>query len=66
VTVQVQLLFFPFSICYCTPREDSYVGKHTTEFLGLEESIDEKKESFVNSYNYEREHAGIKGRTPVW
>jgi len=49
-----------------TRLEDSYVGKHTTEFLGLEESIDEKKESFVNSYNYEREHGGIKGRTPVW
>jgi hypothetical protein len=24
----------------------------------------EKYESFVNSYNYEREHGGIKGMTP--
>jgi hypothetical protein len=24
-----------------------------------------KYESFVNSYNYEREHGGIKGMTPV-
>ncbi|MFZ0510266.1 MAG: hypothetical protein WAM14_01555 [Candidatus Nitrosopolaris sp.] len=36
------------------------------EFLEIEELIDEKDEaekyeSFVNSYNYEREHAEIKG-----
>ena len=40
------------------------------EFLQEEELIDEKDgakkyESFVNSYNYEREHGGIKGMTPV-
>jgi len=40
------------------------------EFLQEEELIDEKDgakkyESFVNSYNYEREHGGIKGMTPA-
>ena len=40
------------------------------EFLQVEELIDmkdgiEKYESFVNSYNYEREHGGIKGMTPA-
>ena len=39
------------------------------EFLQVEELIDmkdgiEKYESFVNSYNYEREHGGINGMTP--
>ena len=39
------------------------------EFLQVEELIDEKDgaekyESFVNSYNYEREHGGINGPTP--
>ncbi len=39
------------------------------EFLQVEELIDEKDgiekyESFVNSYNYEREHGGINGMTP--
>jgi transposase InsO family protein len=39
------------------------------EFLQVEELINmkdgiEKYESFVNSYNYEREHGGIKGMTP--
>ncbi len=39
------------------------------EFLQVEELIDtkdgiEKYESFVNSYNYEREYGGINGMTP--
>jgi transposase InsO family protein len=39
------------------------------EFLQVEALIDmkdglEKYESFVNSYNYEREHGGINGMTP--
>jgi transposase InsO family protein len=39
------------------------------EFLQAEELFDmedriEKYESFVNSYNYEREHGGINGMTP--
>ena len=39
------------------------------EFLQVEELIDmedgiEKYESFVNSYNYEREHGGINKMTP--
>ncbi len=39
------------------------------ESLQVEELIDEKDgiekyESFVNSYNYEREHGGINGMTP--
>ncbi len=39
------------------------------EFLQVEELIDmkdgiKKYESFVNSYNYEREHDGINGMTP--
>jgi len=39
------------------------------EFLQIDELIDEKDgaekyESFVNSYNYEREHGGINGMTP--
>ena len=41
-----------------------------TEFLQVEELKDEKDgakkyESFVNSYNYEREHGGINGMTPA-
>ncbi|MGB6527698.1 MAG: hypothetical protein WBF33_06290, partial [Candidatus Nitrosopolaris sp.] len=40
------------------------------EFLQIEELKDEKDgaekyESFVNSYNYEREHDGINGMTPA-
>ena len=40
------------------------------EFLEVEELKDEKDgaekyESFVNSYNYEREHGGINGMTPA-
>jgi hypothetical protein len=40
------------------------------EFLQVEELIDErdgakKYQSFVNSYNYEREHGGINGMTPA-
>ena len=40
------------------------------EFLQVEELIDEKDgakkyQSFVNSYNYEREHGGINGMTPA-
>lgn len=39
------------------------------EFLQVDELIDtedgiEKSKSFVNSYNYEREHGGINGMTP--
>jgi hypothetical protein len=39
------------------------------EFLQVEELFDmedriEKYESFVNSYDYEREHGGINGMTP--
>ena len=41
-----------------------------SEFLQVEELKDEKDgakkyESFVNSYNYEREHGGINGMTPA-
>ena len=41
-----------------------------SEFLQIEELKDEKDgaekyESFVNSYNYEREHGGINGMTPA-
>ncbi|CAN5805865.1 hypothetical protein BH23THE1_BH23THE1_32030 [soil metagenome] len=41
-----------------------------TEFLQVDELIDaedgiEKYKSFVNSYNYEREHGGINGMTPA-
>ena len=39
-------------------------------YLQIEELKDEKDgaekyESFVNSYNYEREHGGINGMTPA-
>ncbi|MDN5868973.1 MAG: hypothetical protein L0H55_16435, partial [Candidatus Nitrosocosmicus sp.] len=33
------------------------------ELLDVEDRI-EKYKSFVNSYNYEKEHGGIKGMTP--
>jgi len=54
------------------PQEQGKVEAYNkiviAEFL-QEELIDEKDgakkyESFVNSYNYEREHGGIKGMTP--
>jgi hypothetical protein len=40
------------------------------EFLQVEELIDEKDgakkyQSFVNSYNYEKEHGRINGMTPA-
>ena len=56
------------------PQEQGKVEAYNkiviAEFLQEEELIDEKDgakkyESFVNSYNYEREHGGIKGMTPV-
>jgi len=55
------------------PQEQGKVEAYNkiviAEFLQVEELIDvkdgvEKYESFVNSYNYEREHGGIKGMTP--
>ena len=56
------------------PQEQGKVEAYNkiviAEFLQLEELIDEKDgaekyESFVNSYNYEREHGGINGMTPA-
>ena len=55
------------------PQEQGKVEAYNkiviAEFLQVEELIDmkdgvEKYESFVNSYNYEREHGGINGMTP--
>ena len=55
------------------PQEQGKVEAYNkiviAEFLQVEELIDmkdgmEKHESFVKSYNYEREHGGIKGMTP--
>ena len=55
------------------PQEQGKVEAYNkiviSEFLQAEELIDmkdgvEKYELFVNSYNYEREHGGIKGMTP--
>ncbi len=55
------------------PQEQGKVEAYNkiviAEFLQVEELIDEKDgiekyESFVNSYNYEREHGGINGMTP--
>ena len=56
------------------PQEQGKVEAYNkiviAEFLEVEESIDEKDgaekyESFVNSYNCEREHGGINGMTPA-
>ena len=56
------------------PQEQGKVEAYNkiviTEFLQIEELKDEKDgaekyESFVNSYNYEREHGGINGMTPA-
>ena len=56
------------------PQEQGKVEAYNkiviAEFLQVEELIDmkdgiEKYESFVNSYNYEREHGGINGMTPT-
>ena len=51
-------------------KVEAYNKTVIAEFLQEEELIDEKDgakkyESFVNSYNYEREHGEIKGMTPV-
>ncbi len=55
------------------PQEQGKVEAYNkiviSEFLRVEELIDvedgiEKYKSFVNSYNYEREHGGIDGLTP--
>src|SRR6185437_11540201 len=55
------------------PQEQGKVEAYNkiviAEFLQVEELIDmkdgiEKYESFVNSYNHEREHGGINGMTP--
>ena len=55
------------------PQEQGKVEAYNkiviAEFLQVEELIDvkdgiKKYESFVNSYNYEREHGGINGMTP--
>ena len=50
-------------------KVESYNKIVIAEFLQVEELIDvkdgiKKYESFVNSYNYEREHGGINGMTP--
>ncbi len=50
-------------------KVEAYNNIVIAEFLQVEELIDmrdgiEKYESFVNSYNYEREHGGIQGMTP--
>ncbi len=56
------------------PQEQGKVEAYNkiviAEFLQVAELIDEKDgiekyESFVNSYNYEREHGGIQGMTPT-
>lgn len=56
------------------PQEQGKVEAYNkiviAEFLEVEELKDEKDgaekyESFVNSYNYEREHGGINGMTPA-
>jgi len=56
------------------PQEQGKVEAYNkiviAEFLQVEELIDEKDgakkyQSFVNSYNYEREHGGINGMTPA-
>ena len=56
------------------PQEQGKVEAYNkiviSEFLQIEELKDEKDgaekyESFVNSYNYEREHGGINGMTPA-
>ena len=56
------------------PQEQGKVEAYNkiviSEFLQIEELKDEqdgaeKYESFVNSYNYEREHGGINGMTPA-
>jgi hypothetical protein len=56
------------------PKEQGKVEAYNkiviAEFLQVEELIDEKDgaekyESFVNSYNNEREHGGINGMIPV-
>ena len=56
------------------PQEQGKVEAYNkivkAEFLQIEELKDEKDgaekyESFVNSYNYEREHGGINGMTPA-
>jgi transposase InsO family protein len=56
------------------PQEQGKVEAYNkiviAEFLQVEELLDEKDgaeryESFVNSYNYEREHGGINGMTPA-
>ena len=56
------------------PQEQGKVEAYNkiviAEFLQIEEMKDEKDgaekyESFVNSYNYEREHGGINGMTPA-
>ena len=51
-------------------KVEAYNKMVISEFLEVEELIDEKDgaeryESFVNSYNYEREHGGINGMTPA-
>ena len=55
------------------PQEQGKVEAYSkiviAEFLQEEELINEKDgakkyNSFVNSYNYKREHGGIKGMTP--
>ena len=56
------------------PQEQGKVEAYNkiviAEFLQVEELIDEKDgakkyQSFVNSYNYEREHGGINEMTPA-
>ena len=56
------------------PQEQGKVEAYNkiviSEFLQIQELKDEKDgaekyESFVNSYNYEREHGGINGMTPA-
>ena len=56
------------------PQEQGKVEAYNkiviSEFLEVEQLIDEKDgaeryDSFVNSYNYEREHGGINGMTPA-
>ena len=56
------------------PQEQGKVEAYNkiviAEFLQVEDLIDikdgiEKYESYINSYNYEREHGGINGMTPA-
>ena len=48
-----------------SPAEDvSLMGQQVEELIDEKDGA-KKYQSFVNSYNYEREHGGINGMTPA-